>query len=106
MLNAEVNRQWEKRFEQWRKEKEARTSLMKQVFDTRRQQIENKSKSVRALSKLVAFIVWSSKLLVAVVAEEKKRSMEERDLLLKNLKEQEILDKQAMEDKLKVHDEA
>eukprot|EP00731_Ephydatia_muelleri_P034004 Em0044g24a len=80
MLNAEVNRQWEKRFEQWRKEKEARTSLMKQVFDTRRQQIENK---------------------MAVVAEEKKRSMEERDLLLKNLKEQEILDKQAMEDKLK-----
>lgn len=60
----------------------------------------------RALSQLVAFIVWSSKLLVAVVAEEKKRSMEERDLLLKNLKEQEILDKQAMEDKLKVHDEA
>lgn len=65
MLNAEVNRQWEKRFHQWRKEKEARASLMKQVFDTRRQQIEDKSKSSReqfadftnSLSKLLAVIV-------------------------------------------------
>ena len=54
MLNVEVNRQWEKRLEQWRKEKDARASLMKEVFDTRRKQIEEKSMNI---FKCIAFVV-------------------------------------------------
>ncbi len=45
LLTAEVEKQWAKRMEQWRKEKEARSKLMKDVMDTRRSQIQQKCKS-------------------------------------------------------------
>ena len=43
LVTSEVRRQWAKRAEQWKKEKEARKKLMKDVIDTRRKQIEERS---------------------------------------------------------------
>ena len=42
LVTAEVAKQWAKRVEQWRREKEARKKLMQDVIDTRRKQIEEK----------------------------------------------------------------
>ena len=35
LVNAEVEKNWAKRLEQWRKEREARRKLMQDVLDTR-----------------------------------------------------------------------
>ena len=42
LVNAEVKKQWGKRMEQWRKEREARKKLMQDVMETRKQQIKEK----------------------------------------------------------------
>ncbi len=42
LLNEEVQRQWAKRVNQWRMEREARKKLMKDVLDTRKKQIQDK----------------------------------------------------------------
>ena len=42
LVNTEVEKQWAKRLEQWRKEREARRKLMKDVLDTRKKQIQEK----------------------------------------------------------------
>ena len=44
LLSAEVEKQWAKRTQQWRKEREARRKLMDDVLKTRRQQIKEKCK--------------------------------------------------------------
>ena len=44
LVNAEVEKNWAKRLEQWRKEREARRKLMQDVLDTRKKQIEEKCK--------------------------------------------------------------
>ena len=44
LLTAEVEKQWAKRTQQWRKEREARRKLMDDVLKTRRQQIKEKCK--------------------------------------------------------------
>ena len=44
LVNEEVQRQWAKRVEQWRKEREARKKLMQDVLDTRKKQIQEKRK--------------------------------------------------------------
>ena len=43
-LSAEVQKQWAKRVEQWRKEREARRKLMDDVLKTRKEQIKEKCK--------------------------------------------------------------
>lgn len=45
LVNSEVEKQWGKRVEQWRKEKEARRKLMQDVLDTRKKQIQEKCKN-------------------------------------------------------------
>lgn len=42
LLTAQVEKQWAKRMEQWRKEREARKKLMKDVMENRRVQIQEK----------------------------------------------------------------
>ncbi|XP_066568300.1 cilia- and flagella-associated protein 53 [Amia ocellicauda] len=42
LMEAELNRSWAKRAEQWRLEKEARNRLMREVMDTRRLQMQAK----------------------------------------------------------------
>ena len=44
LVNAEVEKNWAKRLEQWRKEREARRKLMQDVLNTRKTQIEEKCK--------------------------------------------------------------
>ena len=42
LIQAEVEKQWARRIEQWRQEKVARKKLMQDVLDTRKRQIEEK----------------------------------------------------------------
>ncbi len=44
LINSEVAKQWAKRTEQWKREREARAKLMQEVLDTRKQQIKEKCK--------------------------------------------------------------
>ena len=44
LIDSEVKAQWQKRLEQWKKEKEARKKLMQDVLDTRKKQIQEKCK--------------------------------------------------------------
>ena len=44
LINSEVAKQWAKRTEQWKREREARAKLMQEVLDTRKQQIKDKCK--------------------------------------------------------------
>ena len=48
LLSVEVEKQWAKRSQQWRKEREARRKLMDDVMKTRRQQIKEKCKSLHS----------------------------------------------------------
>ena len=45
LITSEVEKQWAKRAEQWKREREARAKLMKDVLDTRKQQIKDKCKN-------------------------------------------------------------
>lgn len=42
MIESEVKRQWQKRLDQWAKEKDARKRLMNDVLSTRRRQLQEK----------------------------------------------------------------
>lgn len=42
LVNEEVQKQWAKRVEQWRKEREARKKLVQDVLDTRKKQIQER----------------------------------------------------------------
>lgn len=42
LIQAEVEKQWARRLEQWRQEKAARKKLMQDVLNTRKKQIEEK----------------------------------------------------------------
>ena len=44
LINSEVAKQWAKRAEQWKREREARAKLMQEVLDTRKEQIKEKCK--------------------------------------------------------------
>lgn len=44
VITVEVEKQWSRRLEQWRKEKEARNKLMQDVLDSRKKQIQEKCK--------------------------------------------------------------
>ena len=44
LITSEVEKQWAKRAEQWKREREARAKLMKDVLDSRKQQIKDKCK--------------------------------------------------------------
>jgi hypothetical protein len=45
-VNVEVQKQWAKKMEQYRKEREARRRLMANVMQTRQEQTEERSKSL------------------------------------------------------------
>ena len=45
-MNEEVEKQWAKKMEQYRKEREARRRLMDNVLKSREQQIEERSKLI------------------------------------------------------------
>jgi trichoplein keratin filament-binding protein len=44
LITSEVAKQWAKRTEQWKREREARAKLMQQVIESRKQQIQEKRK--------------------------------------------------------------
>jgi trichoplein keratin filament-binding protein len=44
LITSEVAKQWAKRTEQWKREREARAKLMQQVIESRKQQIQEKCK--------------------------------------------------------------
>ena len=49
MINAEVEKQWQVRLNQWNREKEARRKLLREVVDTRKKQIQEKSWPLKIL---------------------------------------------------------
>ena len=54
LINSEVAKQWAKRTEQWKREREARAKLMKDVLDTRKQQIKEKCKPPH----VITYLMW------------------------------------------------
>ena len=46
LINSEVAKQWAKRTEQWKREREARAKLMQEVLESRKQQIKEKCKLI------------------------------------------------------------
>ncbi len=42
LLDEEVNRQWQKRLEQWAREKEARQEMMRQCIEERKEQVRQR----------------------------------------------------------------
>ncbi|CAI8040664.1 Cilia- and flagella-associated protein 53 [Geodia barretti] len=82
LLTAEVEKQWAKRTQQWRKEREARRKLMDDVLKTRRQQIKEK---------------------LAVLEEEKKAAAVERDTLIANYKQHLQIEKEQQESRKKAN---
>ena len=49
MINAEVEKQWQVQLNQWNREKEARRKLLREVVDTRKKQIHEKSWPLKIL---------------------------------------------------------
>jgi hypothetical protein len=82
LLSAEVEKQWAKRTQQWRKEREARRKLMDDVLKTRRQQIKEK---------------------LAELEEEKKAAAVERDTLIANYKQHLQIEKEQQESRRKAN---
>lgn len=54
-VNKEIDKQFEKRLSQWRKEKENRKKLMQQVLDERNLQVNEKSKIIISISLIKFF---------------------------------------------------
>lgn len=50
LITSEVAKQWAKRTEQWKREREARAKLMQEVLDSRKQQIKEKRKLASHIS--------------------------------------------------------
>ena len=46
IVNAEVEKQWSKRADQWKREAQARKKLLQDVLDTRKQQIQEKCENI------------------------------------------------------------
>lgn len=44
IVNSEVQKQWAKRVQQWKMEREARKKLMQDVLETRKKQIQDRCK--------------------------------------------------------------
>ena len=57
LVNSEVEKQWAKRLEQWRKEREARKKLMQDVLNERKKQIEEKCECNVTIGQLLNFRV-------------------------------------------------
>ena len=57
LVNSEVEKQWAKRLEQWRKEREARKKLMQDVLNERKKQIEEKCQFNVTIDQLLNFRV-------------------------------------------------
>lgn len=69
LVNSEVEKQWAKRLEQWRKEREARKRLMQDVLNERKKQVEEKrefnitieiSVQLEANQNVCSFIIYSN----------------------------------------------
>lgn len=69
LVNSEVEKQWAKRLEQWRKEREARKKLMQDVLNERKKQVEEKrefnitieiSVQLDANQNVCSFIIYSN----------------------------------------------
>lgn len=69
LVNSEVEKQWAKRLEQWRKEREARKKLMQDVLNERKKQVEEKrefnitieiSVQLEANQNVCSFIIYSN----------------------------------------------
>lgn len=69
LVNSEVEKQWAKRLEQWRKEREARMKLMQDVLNERKKQVEEKrefnitieiSVQLDANQNVCSFIIYSN----------------------------------------------
>ena len=95
IMTAEVEKQWEKRLQQWRQERAARKKLMEEVMEGRRAQIQYKCEWW--LYKLVIVAALCSA--VALIDEEKReRQREEQEIQASIIKhcELEQQQKQAM----------
>ena len=59
LITSEVEKQWAKRAEQWKREREARAKLMKDVLDSRKQQIKDKCKKNRTVGSNVTSCIYA-----------------------------------------------
>lgn len=50
VVSAEVEKQWSRRVDQWKRESEARKKLLKDVLETRKQQVQQKCESLMHIS--------------------------------------------------------
>lgn len=71
LIQAEVEKQWARRLEQWKQEKAARRKLMQDVLNTRKKQIEEK---------------------LLKMSEERREAEEERKRILANIEEHRLLE--------------
>ena len=99
-MTAEVERQWSKRLDHWKKEKQARKTLMQDVLDARKKQIEEKCKDFLESCLVISLLF---QLLVAMIEQEKAKMEIEKAVALRNFEEHILLEKQQQEEKHKVY---
>ena len=87
LIQAEVEKQWARRLEQWRQEKAARKKLMQDVLDTRKQQIKEKCQFY--LFSIIKIIVVN---IVGIISEERREAEEERKRIQANIEEHKKLE--------------
>ncbi|XP_071845360.1 cilia- and flagella-associated protein 53-like [Apostichopus japonicus] len=75
MIESEVKRQWQKRLDQWAKEKDARKRLMNDVLSTRRRQLQEK---VAENEKAQAVAAKETELMLAAMEEHRRLEEEKR----------------------------
>lgn len=100
IVSAEVERQWSKRIEQWKREAEARKKLLRSVLDGRHKQVEEKRE--RNIYTFYLFKSVSCFCIVAQVALQKAELEKEKVQLWKDVREHEELERQQQEDRWKV----
>ncbi|XP_066458657.1 cilia- and flagella-associated protein 53 isoform X2 [Eleutherodactylus coqui] len=83
LIEAELKKSWAKRTEQLRLEKEARNRLMKEVMETRRQQIEEK---LQQIAKEQEELACDKELLEMAIAEHKQLEKERNTRQMQNAK--------------------
>ena len=103
LIQAEVEKQWARRIEQWRQEKAARKKLMQDVLDTRKRQIEE--------NRMHVFQVFINKhtssgiSTVLKTSEERREAEEERKRIQANIEQHKLLEAEQQAEMKRVRQE-
>ena len=61
LVDAEVEKMWQKRLQQWKLEKQARQNLLQEVLESRKRQVEDKRKLEDKMMCESSLFLWSIK---------------------------------------------